>query len=217
MTRVEIAYHQYFDLLERKLSEDGIKIENINLFIRAFKKEEILEVWAKNNADDNFIKIKDYAFCASSGTLGPKRKEGDGQIPEGFYHIDRFNPKSKFYLSLGLNYPNASDFILGDPEKPGGDIFIHGGCSTVGCIPLTDEKIKELYVLASEAKKNGQQQIPVHIFPFKMTDDNLKKYVQTYPHFQVFWEDLQVGFLFFEENKKYPLFSVLSNGDYQFG
>ena len=202
MTRVEIAYHENYDLLKNDLSRAGVASENLNLFIRAFKKEEILEVWAKNSADDVFTKIKEYPFCANSGTLGPKRKEGDRQIPEGVYCIDRFNPKSKFHLSLGLNYPNESDLVLSDKKKPGSDIFIHGGCATVGCIPITDEKIKELYVLASEAMKNGQKKIPVHIFPFKMTEENMNKYGELFPQHQLFWRQLRSGFLFFEENKK---------------
>lgn len=214
MTRVEIAYHENYDFLKKELGEEGIAFENVELFIRVFKQEEIIEVWAKKNSDDIFVEIKKYSFCKNSGNLGPKRKEGDKQIPEGFYYIDRFNPKSKFYLSLGLNYPNASDLLLSDQEKPGNDIFIHGGCATVGCIPITDEKIKELFVLASEAKKNGQGKIPVHIFPFKMTEENLNEYQKNYLQYQLFWKDLQDGFIYFEKNKKVPEISVLRNGRY---
>ncbi|MEZ4932004.1 MAG: hypothetical protein R2788_07790 [Saprospiraceae bacterium] len=111
MTRVEIAYYENYDFLKNELGEKGMTFENLEIFIRAFKQEEIVELWAKNKTDDFFVEIKKYTFCKSSGKLGPKRKEGDGQIPEGFYHIDRFNPNSKFYLSLGLNYPNGSDLI----------------------------------------------------------------------------------------------------------
>lgn len=214
MTRVEIAYHENYDFLKNELGEKGITFENLEIFIRAFKQEEIVELWAKNNTDDFFVEIKKYTFCKSSGKLGPKRKEGDGQIPEGFYHIDRFNPNSKFYLSLGLNYPNGSDLILSDHEKPGNDIFIHGGCATVGCIPIVNEKIKELFVLASEARKNGQEKIPVHTFPFKMTDDNINKYQKGNLQHQLFWKDLQVGLMYFEKNKKVPEMSVLKNGRY---
>ncbi len=208
MTRVEAAYHENYDALKKELNVRGIGVENINLFLRAFKKEEILEVWAKNHTGNIFIKIKEYAFCATSGTLGPKRKEGDKQIPEGFYHIDRFNPKSKFYLSLGLNYPNASDLMLSDQKKPGSDIFIHGGCATVGCIPITDKKIKELYVLTSEAIKWGQKEIPVHIFPFKMTEEKVQKYGKKYPQHKSFWQQIRPAFLFFEKNKKLGSFPI---------
>lgn len=214
MTSVEIAYHENCDMLKNELGKKGVDFERLEIFIRAFKQEERLEVWAKNKADNTFMKIKKYAFCKNSGKLGPKRKEGDKQIPEGFYYIDRFNPSSKFYLSLGLNYPNTSDLLLSDQEKPGSDIFIHGGCATVGCIPITNEKIKELFVLASEARKNGQEKIPVHIFPFEMTEENLNKYQKGYLQHQLFWKDLQGGFTYFEKNKKVPEMSVLKNGRY---
>lgn len=105
---------------------------------------------------DLFRLIKDYQICSLSGELGPKRQQGDLQVPEGFYWIDRFNPASNFYLSLGINYPNQFDRILGKSGELGGDIFIHGGCVTIGCIPITDDKIKELYLIAVEAKSNGQ-------------------------------------------------------------
>lgn len=214
MDRVELAYHENYLSLKKKLNKKAINIAAANIFIRAFKKEEIVEVWAKNKEDGFFKKIIKYSFCKNSGTLGPKRKEGDRQIPEGFYFINRFNPKSNFYLSLGLNYPNASDLILSDKESPGSDIFIHGGCQTVGCIPITDEKIMELYVLVNEAKKNGQMKIPVHIYPFKMTDSKMGKCAELFPQHKMFWKNLQRGYSYFEKNKKPAPFSVKSNGHY---
>ena len=102
-----------------------------------------MEVWIKEASKDYYVLLNTYDFCTTSGTLGPKRKEGDLQIPEGIYTINHFNPQSNFYLSLGINYPNASDKILSDPVHPGGDIYLHGNCVTIGCIPLTDDKIKE--------------------------------------------------------------------------
>ena len=84
-----------------------------------------------------------------SGTTGPKRLQGDFQVPEGFYHINEFNPNSNYHLSMGLNYPNSSDRILSDSLRPGGEIYIHGSCVSVGCIPLNDDEIEELYLIAS--------------------------------------------------------------------
>jgi murein L,D-transpeptidase YafK len=109
-------------------------------------------VGKKNTSDQEFLHIKTYTVCATSGLIGPKRMQGDLQIPEGFYYIDRFNPYSNFYLSLGINYPNTSDRILGDKNNLGGDIFIHGDCVTIGCLPITDSEIKELYIFCVEAK-----------------------------------------------------------------
>ena len=55
-------------------------------------------------------------------------------------------------MSLGLNYPNASDKIISQKTDPGGDIYIHGSCVTVGCIPIQDFQIEEVYILAMGAK-----------------------------------------------------------------
>ncbi len=112
----------------------------MDILLRAYKQESELELWAKNKKDKQYTLLKTYKICASSGTLGPKRKQGDIQVPEGFYVIDRFNPVSNFYLSLGVSYPNASDKILGVKGALGGDIFIHGNCVTIGCLPISDDK-----------------------------------------------------------------------------
>ena len=98
------------------------------IYIRSFKYDSQMEVWVKNDIKDPFQLFKTYKICALAGTLGPKRMAGDFQVPEGFYYINEFNPKSNYYLSLGLNYPNVSDRILSDSLQPGGDIYIHGSC-----------------------------------------------------------------------------------------
>jgi murein L,D-transpeptidase YafK len=144
---------------------------------------------------------------------------GDNQVPEGFYYINRFNPNSNFYLSLGINYPNNSDKILSKSKNKGGDIFIHGNCVTIGCIPITDDHIKELYIYAIEAKCNGQENIPVHIFPTKLDDDGLKGLTQKYgseKQLVLFWENLSAGYKYFEKNKDLPTITVGKNGLYEF-
>ena len=85
------------------------------LLLRAFKRERLLQVWV-GDGESQLTLLKEYPFCAMSGELGPKRRGGDGQIPEGFYTIDRFNPLSNYHLSLGVSYPNASDRELGTKE-----------------------------------------------------------------------------------------------------
>src|SRR6266496_3794205 len=126
------------------------------IYLRSFKYDSQLEVWVKNELSEPFQLFKTYRVCALAGTIGPKRMAGDFQVPEGFYYINEFNAKSSYYLSLGLNYPNSSDRILSDSLQPGGDIYIHGSCVTVGCIPLTDAQIDEIYILAAQAKSSGQ-------------------------------------------------------------
>jgi murein L,D-transpeptidase YafK len=138
------------------------------------------------------------------------------QIPEGVYYINHFNPQSNFYLSLGLNYPNVSDKILSDKKNPGGAIYIHGDCVTIGCIPLTDDKIKEVYVLAVEARNNGQEKIPVHIFPTKLTDEGLSMLKATFPqatHFR-FWSNLKTVYDDFERTRKLNPINVKNTGEY---
>ena len=158
-------------------------------------------------------------MCARSGELGPKRKSGDNQVPEGFYHINRFNPTSNFYLSLGLNYPNASDKLKSDAQHPGGDIFIHGSCVTIGCLPMTDDKIKEIYLYPIHARNNGQHKIPVYVFPFRMTEENIEKYKTKYSsetELVKFWKILKPGYDMFANEQKEIEFTVNSDGFYKF-
>ena len=169
--RVREALKTKGKIMNEMLSAKGISTSNFEVFFRAFKKEQKFELWAKNKADNAYKLLKTYDFCASTGMLGPKRRSGDRQMPEGFYTIDAFNPTSNYYLSFRVNYPNASDKKFADPLNPGDNIFVHGSCITIGCIPVGDENIKEIYLLAARAKGIGQQ-IPIHIFPNKMTDEN---------------------------------------------
>lgn len=216
--RVRKAYEEKEKNLKDLYKEKGVNFYSQQIFLRAFKEEEELELWARSNSTDKFTLIKTYPICSSSGDLGPKRMQGDRQVPEGFYHIDRFNPQSSFHLSLGISYPNASDRILGN-KNPGGDIFIHGSCVTIGCLPLTDHLIKEVYLLAVEARNNGQSKIPVHIFPFRMKEDLFAKFKArnsddaSLIHF---WENIQSGFNYFEKNKTLPKVVIEPNGKYKF-
>lgn len=210
--RVRTAYDQKWDNLKKELSAKNIKAP-FRLFIAAYKAEGQLEIWLQSADQKKYLLFKTYHFCAHSGTLGPKVKEGDLQTPEGFYQLNAFNPKSNFYLSLGVNYPNQTDLRRSGAEKPGGDIYIHGNCVTIGCIPLTDEKIKEVYVMAVEARNSGQQQIPVHIYPFKMTESNSLKYTDQYPKQKAFWQNLKQGYTYFEAHRILPVIRQV-NGNY---
>jgi len=210
--RVKTAYDQKWESLKKELSSAGFKAP-FKLYIAAYKHEGKLEIWLQSTDQKKYKLYKRYDFCAHSGVLGPKIKEGDLQTPEGFYYINAFNPKSNFYLSLGINYPNSIDLKRSNQEKPGGDIYIHGNCVTVGCIPLTDEKIKEVYVLAVEARNSGQLQIPVNIFPFNMSDANLNKYTIQYPQQKIFWQNLQRGYAYFEKHQILPIIRQV-NGNY---
>lgn len=210
------AYEKVREEWKKELEDFGLNTEKeYEIFIRAFKQEELLEVFVKELSEERFRLLKTYDFCSSSGTLGPKRKEGDKQIPEGLYYIDRFNSKSQFHLSLGLNYPNKSDRIKGDLQEPGSDIFIHGKCVTIGCIPLGDPGIEELFVLAEQAKLQGQSQIPVHIFPAKMERENMQQLYRQFPQHTSFWEMLTPLYQVFESTKKLASYHINAEGSYE--
>ncbi len=134
------------------------------LTLIGLKYERILEVWGRVK-NGKWRHITDYKFTAFSGRLGPKLKEGDRQIPEGIYSISYLNPNSKFHLSLKVNYPNSFDKKMAKREgrmNLGGDIMIHGGNRSIGCISIGDDKIEELYFLA---EKVGIKNIKVILSP----------------------------------------------------
>lgn len=202
--RVRTAYDLKWASLEKDLEKAGFG-NGFEMLINAYKAEGKVEIWLKNTKQTKFTLFKTYNACAKSGTLGPKVVEGDLQTPEGFYKINVFNPMSLYHLSLGVDYPNAVDKArTGKNRKTGGDIYIHGDCVTIGCIPLTDDKIREVYVLAVEARNNGQKDIPVYIFPFRMTKAKFDNYAKQFPQHIAFWNALQPGFDYFEKNKVMP-------------
>ncbi len=151
-------------------------LPHIQILLLAIKEEDILEVYLRKAASAGYMLAAQLPILTRSGKLGPKRQEGDLQVPEGLYTINRFNPKSKYHLSLGLDYPNAYDQ---DKGYTGSDIFIHGGTETKGCLPLGDDGIEFLYGLAEIARKNGQNAIPVYIFPFRYSNCNWQQFSAT--------------------------------------
>ncbi|RAJ37222.1 L,D-transpeptidase family protein [Pedobacter cryoconitis] len=198
--RVKNAYNEKWADLKAELHQKGFK-DKFELHLEAYKSEGKVEIWLKNKNQAKYSLLKTYPFSAHSGILGPKTKKDDLQTPEGSYFIDRFNPESRFYLSLRINYPNAIDLLRSGQQDPGSDIYIHGNQVTAGCIPLTDDKIKEVYILAVEAGNSGQVQIPVHIFPFRMTKENMNRNTIIFPQHKVFWKTLQLTYDNFKKFK----------------
>ncbi|MEQ8909758.1 MAG: L,D-transpeptidase family protein [Vicingaceae bacterium] len=155
-SRINDIQEEVWGRLENDLNLAGYKMDYPNeIVLTAFKEEKILQVYSK---DYNGIKlIKEYPFTAFSGELGPKLKEGDRQIPEGIYEVEYLNPNSSFYLSIKVSYPNEFDKSkteLSNFADMGGDIFIHGKSATIGCIPIGDEAIEEVFVLTQKAINN---------------------------------------------------------------
>ena len=170
------------------------------MLIRAYKKEAELEVW-KMRSDGRYVHLKTFPMCRWSGQLGPKRHQGDRQVPEGFYSIGpaQMNPNSSYYLSFNVGYPNALDRALG---HTGGDIMVHGACSSAGCFSMTDKQIAEIYAIARSSLEGGQRAIQMQSYPFKMTAENLAKH-RLDPNID-FWKQLKEGSDHFEVTLQEP-------------
>lgn len=212
------AFEKLEDSLKKQFVEKKLTWPPQSVYIRSFKYDRLLELWVKSNTEDSFTLFKTYKVCMQSGSLGPKRSEGDNQVPEGFYYINEFNFKSNYHLALGLNYPNASDKLLSSTKNPGGDIYIHGNCVSTGCIAIQDMPIEEVYIIASQSKSNGQDFIPVHIFPVKYdVKKSLNYLTESIKGSQVVHKsilNLKAVFDYFEKNRQLPLIMVNKKGDY---
>ena len=169
-------------------------------FIRIFKEEKILETWIQNTETGRYAPYKQYKICKHSGDLGPKLREGDGQAPEGFYQIDadQLNPWSEFHLSFNLGFPNKYDRAH---KRTGSNLMVHGGCKSTGCYAITDKSMEEVYLLTEAAIFNGHK-VPVHIFPFKMTQQNMARHSAS--GWSFYWENLKQGYDIFELTKIPP-------------
>ncbi|WP_276504064.1 L,D-transpeptidase family protein [Terrimonas pollutisoli] len=216
--RPDESFRRKEDTLQKQFEAKKLVWPAKYVYIRSFKYDSQLEVWVKDELKDPFKLFKTYKVCALAGTLGPKRLEGDYQVPEGFYYINEFNPRSQYYLSLGINYPNVSDKILSDSLRPGSAIYIHGSCVTVGCIPVTDQQIDELYILAAHAKNQGQDYIPVHIFPIRYNVARSVRYLENLTkddnYLKRFAARLEEAFNYFEKYKQLPVVLINEKGEY---
>jgi murein L,D-transpeptidase YafK len=191
--------------LTQILRENGFQ-SGLPVFIRIFKQSNELEVWIKNG--NSFKLFKTYRICTYGfAGLGPKEKKGDGKAPEGFYRIypKSLNPVSNFHLAFNLGYPNEFDRAH---KRTGSALMIHGDCVSIGCYAMTDKTIEELYALADGAFRNGQKSISVHIFPFRMTDENMNKYDDSKNI--NFWRNIKEGHDYFEKEKNPPRVSVIN-------
>ncbi|HET9438613.1 MAG TPA: L,D-transpeptidase family protein [Longimicrobiales bacterium] len=218
-TRVRAARSATESAIEKLFKARNIAYPAAEVYLRAFKLERTLELWVRSADKDKFELLKAYRICALAGGLGPKRKEGDGQVPEGFYLVDMFNPNSAYHLSIRIDYPNVHDQI-GNSEglDLGGEIYIHGGCRSDGCLAITDEGINEVYWIALTARAAGQQQIPVHIFPGRFNGSadlrRIEQLVKPPRSLLDFWQTLKPGYDYFERHHRLPNVVVDVRGRY---
>lgn len=217
--KIPEIFFRWEDSVAHQFKRKGLVWPPENMYLRSFKFDKELEVWVQAKAGSPYQLFKTYKVCMQSGSMGPKRVEGDYQVPEGFYYINEFNPNSAYHLSLGLNYPNASDRILSDERRPGSAIYVHGNCVSTGCIPIRDEGIEELYVLSSQVKMQGHQEfIPIHVFPVRYNVKKSLEYLQTFTdrneHLKIFNENIRQVFDYFETKKQLPIIMVNQEGKY---
>lgn len=177
---------------------------NAPIMVRIIKEEDKLEVW-KEMPNGRYAHLKDYEICAWSGEFGRKKKEGDRQAPEGFYHITPalMNPYSSYFLAFNTGFPNAYDRAHG---FTGSHLMVHGACSSRGCYSMTDEQIGEIYALARDAFAGGQKAFQLQAIPFRLTPENLAKH-HDHPEFD-FWLNLKEGMDHFEVTKTPPAVGV---------
>jgi hypothetical protein len=154
------------------VSAAGSTYPPVKLVLLALKQERRLEVYV-GDAGGHAKFLRSYPILAASGTLGPKLREGDLQVPEGVYAIELLNPNSRFHLSLRVNYPNQFDRQQAAAEgrtRLGGDIMIHGSNQSIGCIAIGDQAIEDLFVLAADV---GLSKITVLISPLDFRNKDM--------------------------------------------
>ncbi len=197
------------DDVKKLLADAGLPAPVDSVYLRSFKEEKVVELWAGKKGAA-LVLVKTYPVCAASGALGPKRKEGDLQVPEGLYEISEFNPGSNFHLSMKVSYPNASDRQRSDARRPGGLIYMHGNCASIGCIAIEDGPIEEVYLIAQDSKARP---IRIDIFPARMSPQWMAAHAES-EHASL-WKELEPAFRLFEETKKPAAFSVGPGGAYR--
>jgi murein L,D-transpeptidase YafK len=187
---------------EQRLAAKGMRAGN-PVMIRIFKAESQLEVWLQK--EDRFELFAAYPICYWSGRLGPKQYEGDKQAPEGLYSvtIGQIHHKGRWPRSLDIGFPNLFDKAY---ARTGSLILVHGGCKSTGCYAMTNPVMDEIYGLSEQALRQGQDAIPVHIFPFRMTEENMVS--QAGNPWTPFWLNIKQAYDLFERTRVPPKVSV---------
>jgi hypothetical protein len=216
--RVARARADHAPALRARFAELGLAYPPRAVLLRVYKLDDVVEVWVRGGG--RYVKLEDLPICARSGGPGPKRREGDGQVPEGFYRIPTLNPTSNFFLSMQVDYPNAADRRRPRPAggaKLGGEIFVHGACATIGCVPLGDAAIGRLYVLAADVRAAGGR-LDAHLFPTAMDAAHAGARADAAGDdawLTRFWdEELAPGWAWFERERTLPPVEVDAAGRY---
>jgi murein L,D-transpeptidase YafK len=195
--------------LKKELAAAGFAL-GAPAFIRIFKETRELELWIKPKASKEFKLWKAWLITAMSGKLGPKLKEGDGQAPEGFYTVDAkaMNPESTYHLAFNIGYPNALDQAQG---RTGSFIMVHGTGGSSGCFAMTNAIIEPIYLVVEAALNHGQKAVPVHVFPFRMSEERMAQAEVEGGPWLAFWKNLRDGYNRFEQTHVLP--TAAADGD----
>jgi murein L,D-transpeptidase YafK len=195
--------------LGQEMTAVGLRL-GAPVFLRITKAPAVLELWVERTPGGAFARFRNYPICTFSGDLGPKKRVGDGQAPEGFYAVapGRMNPASSYHLSFDLGYPNAFDRSLG---RTGSLLMVHGNCVSIGCYAMGDAAIEEVWTAMAAAMRAGQPFVRVHAFPFPMDQIAAHRDAAN----EAFWANLKQGWDAFEQTKRPPDVSV-SGGRYVF-
>lgn len=202
-TRAGDAAVRVTPALTRDLKPLGLELGSA-VFVRIFKREAELELWMAGR-DGSYRLFRTYPICRYSGELGPKRRQGDNQAPEGFYRVARgqLNPASRYHLAFNLGYPNTYERAHG---YTGDFLMVHGNCVSIGCYAMGDAAIEEIYTLVDAALRAGQPAFEVHAFPFRLDDAALAA-ERGSPWFD-FWSELKPGYDAFERTRRPPRVAV---------
>jgi len=168
---------QYGAVVHGRLAQDFERVDcpypPSKLLLVGLKDERRLEVWVNVGKDKEYTLLRTYPILGLSGKTGPKLAEGDRQVPEGVYRIDWLNPNSSFHLSMHIDYPNDYDkarAVDDSRTKLGGDIRIHGGSASIGCLAMGDEVAEDLFVLVAET---GLTNVEVILSPIDFRTRNI--------------------------------------------
>ena len=204
------------------LREHGLRPSGLDIYLQVYKLEQEVLVWVRPTARDTpYVLLKTFGVTGSTFTYplsgspqmaGPKTQQGDLKVPEGCYQLTWQNEWSDFYLGYLLSYPNQGDSVRRqywrEGRRSGGAIVLHGGSATVGCIPVGNSGIEELYLLLSRNWRQGQRHGVIHLFPFRFWEPEnevvLQRYSASRPELAEFWGSLRAVSDYFQEHRHLP-------------
>jgi murein L,D-transpeptidase YafK len=206
--RIKLARKRKLTEVKKLLSNAGVAWPPYRVLFRVYKQQQELEVWARNRKGKLQAVVR-YQICAASGKLGPKTRQGDEQVPEGFYRTTIFMPWTRYWMGMHINYPNGRDKRR---RYTGSAIMIHGACASIGCMAMTDERIMELWLFSRGQRP--RRAVPVHIYPARDLAGLIAKTKQ--PKLKAFWQQLKQGRDLVDARGRLPRIRWTRRGVYRF-